>query len=145
MPTPDPLPITTSLSIPLSELTLRATTGGGPGGQHVNRSSTRIELWWDAAQSPSLTPDQRARVLERLGTRLTAEGMLRLVAAASRSQAQNKAEAFERFQHLLARAVAIPRMRRATRPTKASKERRLAQKKTQAARKRDRQRPQPDD
>ena len=145
MPTPDPLPITASVSLPLAELTLRATTGGGPGGQHVNRSSTRIELWWDAAHSPSLTADQRARVIERLGTRLTADGVLRLVAAASRSQLQNKTEAIERLQHLLARALAIPRVRRATRPTRASKERRLTEKKTQSARKRDRQRPRSDD
>ena len=73
------LPITTTVSVPIAELRFQASRSGGPGGQHVNTSSTRVELWWDAARSPSLTPEERARVIAKLGTRLTDDGQLRLV------------------------------------------------------------------
>lgn len=139
------LPITAGVQIPLAELTFRATPASGPGGQHVNRSSTRIELWWDAARSPSLSEEQRARVLTRLGARVTADGMLRLVASATRSQARNRAEAIERFQELLATALKVVRVRKKTRPSRAAKERRLVEKKQRAARKQDRRRPGTDD
>ncbi len=139
------LPITAGVQIPLAELTFRATPASGPGGQHVNRSSTRIELWWDAARSQSLSEEQRARVITRLGARVTADGMLRLVASATRSQARNRAEAIERFQELLATALKVVRVRKKTRPSRAAKERRLVEKKQRAARKQDRRRPGTDD
>ncbi|HEV8178072.1 MAG TPA: hypothetical protein VGP44_10335, partial [Gemmatimonadales bacterium] len=73
------LDITPELRLPLSELEYLASRSGGPGGQHVNTSSTRIEVWWDVVGSPSLSPEQRAHLLQRLGTRLDSTGRLRVV------------------------------------------------------------------
>jgi ribosome-associated protein len=111
----------------------------------VNTSSTRIELWWDAQSSPSLGEAQRAQVLARLSTRLTADGMLRIVASETRSQAQNRELAIERFQEVLAQALAVTKRRKATRPSRAAKERRLAAKKQRGARKRERRPPRSED
>jgi ribosome-associated protein len=133
--------ITSGLQIPLAELSFQASRSGGPGGQHVNTSSTRIELWWNARESPSLSAQQRTQVEARLGKRLTEGGMLRIVAAASRSQAQNKAAAIERFRELLGRALVVPKRRRPTRPSRGAKERRLAEKRKQGDRKRERRLP----
>lgn len=124
----DELVINPRVRIPRRELTFHATRSGGPGGQHVNTSSTRVELWWDAASSPSLSAGQRERVLQRLGSRLDSQGRLRLVASSSRSQARNRDEATMRFVELLAAALVVPKRRRATRPTAASRERRLESK-----------------
>lgn len=137
--------ITGAFRLPLAELTFRATRAGGPGGQHVNRSATRVELWWNAATSPSLTEVQRGLLLARLGHRIDQAGFLRLVSGARRSQAQNRDAAIERLQTLLAEALRIERPRKATRPTRASVERRLDQKKRRGSRKRERRRPGSDD
>jgi ribosome-associated protein len=133
------------LRIPAAELTYRATRSGGPGGQHVNTSSTRIELTWNAAASPSLSEEQRALVLERLAGRMDGEGVLRLAASDFRSQLRNKRAATERFADLLARALHVERPRRATRPSRASREERLRAKRMHSARKRERGRPPSDD
>ncbi len=132
------LPITPQLAVPRAEFRYQASRSGGPGGQHVNTSSTRIELWWDVASSPSLTETQRTRLLERLGPRLDSAGRLRLVSAAHRSQLQNREEVTRRLQSVVAAALKVPKVRRPTRPTKASKERRLKAKKERSATKRDR-------
>src|SRR5262245_18673734 len=106
MAQPQELEINARVKIPLSELSFRASRSGGPGGQHVNTSSTRIELWWDLAASPSLDDESRARATSRLATRLVDEGrLLRLVSSGSRSQAQNRAEVIERFRSVLAAAL----------------------------------------
>lgn len=136
--------ISPDLSIADSELSFRATRAGGPGGQHVNTSSTRIELWWDLAGSPSLSADQRRWLTTRLATRIDSEGWLRLVSAGSRSQLQNRKDVTERFRTVLAQAMVVPRKRKKTRPSKASKERRLAGKKRTSAKKELRRKP-PDD
>lgn len=141
MTEPAALRVTPNVAIPLAELSFRATRSGGPGGQHVNTSSTRIELWWDARTSPSLREDQRSQVLARLATRLTADGLLRIVASETRSQAQNRELALERFREVLARALAVTKRRKATRPSRAAKERRLTEKKQRGARKRERRPP----
>lgn len=133
--------ITSALSIPDSELTFRATRAGGPGGQHVNTASTRVELWWDLAGSPSLTEDQRRWLGGRLASRLDSDGWLRLVSAGSRSQLQNRREVTERFRVLVAKALVVPRQRKKTRPSRAAKERRLAGKKRTAAKKELRRKP----
>ncbi|MDZ4675535.1 MAG: alternative ribosome rescue aminoacyl-tRNA hydrolase ArfB [Gemmatimonadota bacterium] len=138
MDDPSALPITPALAIPRAELRYQASRSGGPGGQHVNTSSTRIELWWDIAESPALDEAQRARLLDRLASRLDTAGRLRLVSAAHRSQAQNREAVTKRLQTVIAAALKIPKVRRATRPTRASKERRLKAKKERAATKRDR-------
>ncbi len=145
MTEPAAIRVTPTVAIPLTELSFRASRSGGPGGQHVNTSSTRIELWWDARTSPSLREEQRALVLARLATRLTADGLLRIVASETRSQAQNRELALERFQEVLARALAITKRRKATRPSRAAKERRLAAKKQRGARKRERRPPHGED
>jgi ribosome-associated protein len=124
--------------VPRAELTYRATRAGGPGGQHVNTSSTRVELAWDVASTPSLTDEQRARVMEKLANRIGADGVLRITASDSRSQHQNKEAVTARFAELLGRALHVPRPRRATRPSRASKEARLQAKRVRSERKRNR-------
>jgi ribosome-associated protein len=128
------------LAIPRSEFRYLATRSGGPGGQHANTSSTRIELWWDIAGSPSLTDLQRTRLLERLATRLDAGGRLRIVAAARRSQLQNREAATDRLRAMVAEALVVPKTRRATKPGRAAREARLEQKRRQSALKRERRR-----
>lgn len=132
------LRVSPTVRIPVAELSFRATRSGGPGGQHVNTSSTRVELWWHLDRSPSLSAEERARVRGRLGTRLGEDGWLRVVAADTRSQAQNRQAAVSRFRDLLEQALKVPKARKATRPTKAAKERRLVAKRHQSVRKRER-------
>ena len=123
------LQINTSVAVPRAELSFRASRAGGPGGQHVNTSSTRVELIWDVARSPSLTEQQRARVMEKLGNRINAEGELLLAEGGSRSQQQNREAVVERFRGLLAEALHVHPPRRKTRPPRAERERRLQEKK----------------
>ena len=120
-------------SIPESELTLVASRSGGPGGQHVNKVSSRITLRWDVAGSPSLAPDQRARVLEELGNRIDGEGILQIHAQASRSQAENRRAVVERLVRLLERAFRPRTPRVATRVPAGEKRRRVESKKRRAA------------
>ena len=124
----DLLRITNHLVIPLSELQFRFSRSRGPGGQHVNRSATRVELLFDVAHSPSLTEAQRERLLERLAGRIDSEGILRVVAQSERSQLRNRQEAIARFQALLQQALREPKPRRRTKPPRWAKERRLAAK-----------------
>jgi len=123
------LAVTDDLWVPRAELEFRASRSGGPGGQHVNTSSTRVELTWDVAGSPSLTEEQRARVLEKLANRIDGSGVLRLAASEHRSQHQNREAATGRFVELLRVALHVPKPRRKTRPTRASREVRLQGKK----------------
>ncbi|HEU4953887.1 MAG TPA: alternative ribosome rescue aminoacyl-tRNA hydrolase ArfB [Gemmatimonadales bacterium] len=139
------LEITPALSIPLGELEYRATRSGGPGGQHVNTSSTRIELWWDVLSSAALTEDQRGRLLTRLSNRLDGEGRLRVVASASRSQLRNREAATERLRELLAAALQVRKPRKATKPSRAAKAARLEGKRRRSALKRDRRAPRPEE
>lgn len=125
----EPLRVADDLVVPTAELVFRATRAGGPGGQHVNTSSTRVELTWDVASSPSLSEDQRARILEKLARRIDASGVLRLTDAGTRSQHRNRERVTARFVELLAGALHTPRQRRKTRPTRASKQARLEAKK----------------
>ncbi len=140
--TSDVIVITHHLSIPLSELDVRATTGGGPGGQHVNRSATRIELRWHPASSESLVASlstaHRERVLQRLAGRLDSAGYLRLVAAEHRSQRRNRDAAADRLASIIRAALPDPVPRKATRPTRGAVERRLDEKKRRSTVKRDR-------
>lgn len=120
--------ITPELRVPKSELHYRASRSGGPGGQHVNRAATRIELVWDIAGSPSLSEDVQRRLLERLARRLDSRGRLRLVSDARRSQAQNRDDATERFRRIVATALRVAPPRKPTRPTAASVARRKQEK-----------------
>lgn len=139
------LVVTPSLTIPERELVVRASRAGGPGGQHVNTSSTRVEVTWSVAQSASLTPDQRDRLLAQLGTRLDGTGELRVVSSATRSQLRNKEAALLRLAELVRDGLRVRRTRRKTRPTQASKERRLSEKKRRGVTKRERKKPHHDD
>ncbi len=135
------LDITPDLRLPLAELEYRATRSGGPGGQHVNTSSTRIEVWWDVASSPSLSPEQRAHLLERLRARLDSTGRLRLVSSGTRSQLRNREDATERLRSVVAAALAIRKRRKPTKPSRAAKAARLEAKRRRAATKRHRRPP----
>jgi len=123
------LEVTDRVAIPRDELTIRATRSGGAGGQHVNTSSTRIELLWNAVQSRALPDDVREHVLQRLRARTNAEGLIRIVSSEHRSQLRNREAAEERLAKLVRGALAIPRPRRKTAPTRASREARLEAKK----------------
>ena len=113
------LRVSRTCEIPIDELEWRFTGSGGPGGQHANTANTRVEVAFDIANSPSLGPRQQARLLERLGP------TVRVTASDSRSQARNRQLALDRLRSKLADALRIPKDRRATKPTKAAKERRL--------------------
>jgi ribosome-associated protein len=139
------LAVDATLSIPLAELTYRASRSGGPGGQHVNTSSTRIEVVWDIAASPSLDDAQRARLLEQLAPRLDKEGRLRLVSGATRSQLQNRADVTARLARLVAEALHVPRPRKHTKPSRAAKAARLEAKRQRAGLKASRRRVDRDD
>jgi ribosome-associated protein len=139
------LEITPDLSLPLSELEYRASRSGGPGGQHVNTSSTRIELWWDVTQSPTLTPEQRELLLTRLAARLDAKGRLRLVSSGSRSQLRNREDVTERLRTLVAAALVPPKKRKRTAPTRAAKAARLEAKRRRGATKQQRRSPIPEE
>jgi ribosome-associated protein len=139
------LDVSPELRLPLAELEFRATRSGGPGGQHVNTSSTRVEVWWDVAASPSLTEAQRARLLSRLATRLDGVGRLRLVSSATRSQLRNREDVTERLREVVASALAVPRPRRRTKPTRASKLARAEAKRRRSAVKRGRRPPRDED
>jgi ribosome-associated protein len=133
------LQINEGLSIPRGELDVRVSRASGAGGQHVNKTSSRVEIFWNVQASRALSDDQRARLLERLASRLTTEGSIRVVASDMRSQSRNRDLAEERLADMVRRALVIPRKRRPTRPTKASKEARLEGKKRQSHKKQQRQ------
>lgn len=139
-----PLVVRGDLEIPRSELSFRATRAGGPGGQHVNTSSTRVELLWSLARSRVVTAEQRERLREKLKGRLDAEGNVRVVGSDYRSQARNRAAAEERLASIVRSALAVPRPRRKTRPSRAAVEKRLSSKRRLGEKKRER-RPRYDD
>ncbi len=136
----DAIAITDSLAIPAAELQFRFSTGGGPGGQHVNKTATRVTLLFDVANSPTLDEDTRGRLLDRLASRLDRRGLLHIDVHESRSQWQNRAIAIERLQSLLGEALVEHPERRPTRPTRRAREERLDGKRRRSTVKKDRQR-----
>ena len=132
------LAVNESLSIPRTELDVRVSRSSGAGGQHVNKTSSRVEIFWNIVGSRALSEEQRARLREKLASRLTTEGSIRVVASDMRSQSRNRELAEERLADLVRRALVIPRKRRATKPTRAAKEARLDSKKRHSTKKRDR-------
>ena len=124
--------------IGLDEVDLRASRSSGPGGQHANVTDSRIEASFDVAASRSLSPEQKARIVARCGP------VVRAVAQDARSQARNRELALDRLEERLARALHVRKARRPTRPTSASKARRLEAKRRRATTKRDRRRPDDD-
>jgi ribosome-associated protein len=125
----DILRINGEVSIPLSELSFRFSRSSGPGGQHVQKSSTRVELLFDVANSPSLSDAQRSRVLRRLASYVDTAGILHLTSQSERSQLRNREEVVSRFQSLMREGLKRRKRRRPTRPSAESRERRLRKKK----------------
>lgn len=119
------LQISPAIEIPDDELVERFVRSSGPGGQNVNKLSTAVELRFDAAHSPSLPEDVRARLLQRRDRRITSEGVIVLSAQRFRTQDRNREDARERLTELIRHALEVPKARLATKPTRASKERRL--------------------
>ena len=130
--------VSPSIDIPESELTERFLRADGPGGQHVNRTESAVELRFDVARSPSLPEAVRARVLARRDRRLTEEGVLVIQARRFRDQARNREDARARLVEVIRGSLVAPKRRVATKPTRASKERRLAGKKQRGTLKRTR-------
>ena len=131
--------VSPELAVPLSEVELRTSRSSGPGGQHANVTASRVEAVFDVGDSGSLTDAQRQRLRARYGDRVTA------VAQDARSQARNRELALERLREKLAAGLVIPKRRRATKPSKAAKERRLEDKRRASQRKRARRPPAPDE
>lgn len=119
------IPVTRTIAIDEREIEERFILASGPGGQNVNKVATAVQLRFDALRSPSLSGEVRERLMRLAGRRLTKEGMLVITAARHRSQERNRQDALERLIDLIARAAIAPKPRRATKPTAASKRRRL--------------------
>jgi ribosome-associated protein len=132
------LQVNDALSIPRNELDVRVSRASGAGGQHVNKTSSRVEIFWNVVESRALTEEQRSRLRQKLASRLTTEGSIRVVASDMRSQSRNRDLAEERLADLVRQALIIPKKRRATKPTRAAKEARLESKKRHSTKKRDR-------
>jgi ribosome-associated protein len=139
------LKIREGVEIPWAELRFRFSRSGGPGGQHVNRVETQVELLFDVRDSAYLSDFQKARILERLKGYIDKDGVLHLVSRETRSQSRNRKEVVERFRGLLAEALRPRRRRRPTRPGRAMQERRLAFKRRRSERKRQRRKPEIDE
>jgi ribosome-associated protein len=137
-PAPKRLRVNDRVAIPLAEVTIRASRSSGPGGQHANVTASRVEASFDVLTSQALSEVQRKRLLARLGPRVVA------VAQDERSQSRNRELALARLGERLARGLAVAKRRRATRPTAASRERRLAAKRRGTQRKHERRRPEDD-
>jgi ribosome-associated protein len=129
------IPLSRDTAIPLSEVVVRASRSSGPGGQHANVTASRIEVSFDVAASAVLTDEQKERIIARAGPRVVA------VAQDARSQMRNRELALERLRRRLVDALAVPRTRRATKPSRAARERRLTDKRRQGERKQARRRP----
>jgi ribosome-associated protein len=131
----DVLDVKPGVAIPMAEIELRTSRSSGPGGQHANVTASRVEASFDVMASQALTPEQRARIAARLGPRVTAG------AQDTRSQLRNRELALQRLADRLAHALEVRRPRTATRPTRASRQRRLEGKRRRGETKRARRRP----
>ena len=132
------LVVDSRISIPLRELTFQFAKSSGPGGQHVNKTSSKALLRWNVVGSPSIPESVRTRFLARYGTRVTKEGELVLTSQRFRDQGRNCADCLEKLRAMLVAVARPPRPRRKTKPTAASRERRLTDKKRRSDKKRTR-------
>lgn len=135
------LQINETVTIPLAEFHFQFSRSSGPGGQHVNRTASQVELTFDVLGSPSLNEAQRARVLTKLKSYIDTRSVLHLTSQTTRSQHRNRAEVIERFTTLLQRALYVPKRRIPTRPSPAAETRRLAAKQRTSEVKKRRRRP----
>jgi len=136
--------VTETIGLDEAEIDIKAVRASGPGGQHVNKTSSAIELRFSVANSPSLSEGVKARLTKIAGSRMTLDGELLIFAQSHRSQEMNRQDAIGRLVALIQRATEVPEPRKKTRPTKASKERRLASKSRRGEVKAMRGRPEPD-
>ena len=141
----DDLVINNGVTIPAAELSYAASRASGPGGQHVNTTESRIQLRWNVAESRALTDAQRARVLRAFASRLTEAGELILASDQHRSQRRNREEVRLRLAQLLREALVPPKPRKKTRPTAASRQRRMEQKRQRGQIKKGRGKPSGED
>lgn len=132
-------------TIPADEIGIRVSRASGPGGQHVNTSSTRVEVRWNVRMSAALSDADRAWLLERLAHRLDRSGAIRVVSSARRSQQQNRTAAVERLHTVVNDALRRPKTRKRTKPSRAAREARLSDKRRRSERKERRRRVKPDD
>jgi ribosome-associated protein len=139
------LTITDNLRLPLSELSFTFSRSSGPGGQNVNKVSSKATLRWNARRSPSLPQGVRQRFLARYGNRLTTEGELLVVSQRYRDQGRNVADCLDKLREMIQSVVAPPTPRKPSRPTYGSRLRRLANKRVRSERKAGRQRPRSDE
>lgn len=143
MATPDDsatpgLRVNARVVIPAAEIQFRASRSSGPGGQHVNTSSTRVELTWNVVRSTALTDDERARVIAKLGPRLEADGTLRVTVSDTRSQRQNRMIAEERLAAHVHHGLLVRKARKKTKPSRSAVEKRITSKKKQGLKKKSR-------
>jgi ribosome-associated protein len=131
--------VTANISIDEREIEESFVRASGPGGQNVNKLATAVQLRFNVRESPSLSSAARARLERLAGSRLTRDGVLVIIAQRHRTQARNREDALERLVDLIRRAAIEPRLRRPTRPSRASRERRVEAKKHRAGLKRLRQ------
>jgi ribosome-associated protein len=134
----DSIVLSPTVHIPLSEIEIRFIRSSGPGGQHVNKTSSQAEIVFDLFGSQSVSEADREWLQHRLANKLDSEGKIRITAQTNRSQLQNRKEAIEKLRSLLTEALKRPKKRRKTKPTKASVERRLESKKRDSEKKKGR-------
>ena len=124
--------------IPEDELVAKATRSSGAGGQHVNKTASRIQLSWNIAESPALDDARRERLLRKLSSRLSADGILTISVSDTRSQYRNRGLAEERMTEVVRQALIIPKKRKPSRPSRAAREKRLGEKKLHSLKKKNR-------
>jgi ribosome-associated protein len=137
----DGIRVNDSIVIPRRELEVRASRSSGAGGQHVNKTSSRVEISWNIAKSNAISDEERSRLLTRLSSRLSDDGAIRVVASETRSQLRNREAAEKRLGATIAKALTVQKKRKPTKRPRSADEARLTDKKKQSERKRERRRP----
>jgi ribosome-associated protein len=140
-PAPDELAVTSTVRIPFSEFEFTASRSSGPGGQNVNKVNSRIQLRWNPTTSPSIPPEVAERFIKLAGKRMTKDGSVLITGQEHRDAPKNKADCLERLAELLRAALVKPRVRKATKPSRGSKERRLKAKRQRSETKQSRRTP----
>jgi len=127
--------VSSAFEIPPGELTVRASRASGAGGQHVNKTSSRVEVVWNVSASRALSPEDRSWLLRKLASRLSADGSLRVVVSDTRSQLRNRELAMERMAEVVRAALARPKRRKPTKPSRAALRARVEAKKRRSLKK----------